>query len=291
MICAENTLIRTCDEYSRPSPISISIDEKFHVQQQYNWDCGIACVAMILKACGQTPAWDDLIHSVGTESVWTIDLAILLHNRSIKFLFITKLAGVEQNHGHFTFYKDHFDNDSVRVSNLFHQASACSMPIQEASIGEEKLIKLAKSNHIAVILLVNFKILDPQSPDQSSSCVASRESYQGHYIILCGFDDVREVFMYRDPAKPEGVFLVSKQRLHFARISHGTDEDLLVIDLKSSREESTKIHHDQENEKNRRDEHVSTPRTQARHSLQIILFNNFIQEKINTLKTFVTQKS
>ena len=57
-------------------------DEVPHVRQSHNWDCGVACALMALRALRAQGAEGDLVQHMrrmcGTTSVWTIDLAHLL---------------------------------------------------------------------------------------------------------------------------------------------------------------------------------------------------------------------
>lgn len=50
-----------------------------HVQQRDSWDCGIACVLMVISGiCGRRYSYRHLQQLLDTKSVWTIDLALLL---------------------------------------------------------------------------------------------------------------------------------------------------------------------------------------------------------------------
>lgn len=73
-------------------------------------------------------------------------------------------------------------------------------------------------------------------------------AYCGHYILLVGWSEAERVFIARDPARPSSagapvdgssdahVYLaLPPEALDRARRCHGTDEDVLVIDLARSR--------------------------------------------------------
>ena len=57
-----------------------------HVRQTGNWDCGIACVQMILGERVKLPPQ-------APRSTWTIDLAHLLHGYDVKFHYTTITFG------------------------------------------------------------------------------------------------------------------------------------------------------------------------------------------------------
>ncbi len=55
-----------------------------HIQQKFNWDCGIISCQMCLRWCGRTESFDDLTKRCPTQSTWSIDLAYLLHDLGLK---------------------------------------------------------------------------------------------------------------------------------------------------------------------------------------------------------------
>ena len=65
-----------------------------HVRQSFNWDCGLACVLMILRGMGATrcdlPAMRLLCP---TTSIWTVDLAHLLCRFGLDVTFCTVTLG------------------------------------------------------------------------------------------------------------------------------------------------------------------------------------------------------
>jgi len=48
------------------------------VRQSRPWDCGVACVQMVLAYLGTPRTLDELLELAGTNSIWTVDLAWLL---------------------------------------------------------------------------------------------------------------------------------------------------------------------------------------------------------------------
>lgn len=55
-----------------------------HVSQSCQWDCGVSCVQMVLRGLGREAERSSLLASLGTRSVWTIDLAMLLHRQGVR---------------------------------------------------------------------------------------------------------------------------------------------------------------------------------------------------------------
>ncbi|KAJ2878382.1 hypothetical protein FB639_003401, partial [Coemansia asiatica] len=107
------------ERISRLHPVS-------KVLQQDSWDCGLACVCMILRAFGHaTCSISKLARQAQTDSVWTIDLAYLLHrNLSADFTFYTQCAGINPDFTKNDFYESAMDDDERRVLALFNRARA-----------------------------------------------------------------------------------------------------------------------------------------------------------------------
>ena len=53
--------------------------------------------------------------------------------------------------------------------------------------------------------------------------------YLGHFIVLIGYDEARRVFVYRNPSSDLNISFTSFENLERARLSFGTDEDILFI--------------------------------------------------------------
>ena len=49
-----------------------------HILQLNPWDCGLACVAMVLQAAKKKGRLQDLHKRVSSDNVWTIELAYIL---------------------------------------------------------------------------------------------------------------------------------------------------------------------------------------------------------------------
>ncbi|KAJ2080513.1 hypothetical protein H4R24_003033 [Coemansia sp. RSA 988] len=107
--------MRDLELVSRLHPVS-------KVLQQSQWDCGLACVCMVLRAFGQpTCTVTRLEHQLQTQSPWTIDLAFLLLQNlgQIDFTYYTTYAGVNPDHLQRSFYSEELDADQSRVLRLF----------------------------------------------------------------------------------------------------------------------------------------------------------------------------
>ncbi|KAJ2000899.1 hypothetical protein GGI04_003963 [Coemansia thaxteri] len=105
------------ERLSRLHPVS-------KVLQQDSWDCGLACVCMILRTFGYTTCTiAQLARQAQTDSIWTIDLAYLLHHfLRADFTYYTKCLGINPEHTQHDFYRQDLDDDEARVQRLFARA-------------------------------------------------------------------------------------------------------------------------------------------------------------------------
>ncbi|KAG0165590.1 hypothetical protein DFQ30_008263 [Apophysomyces sp. BC1015] len=78
------------------------------------WDCGLACVVMVLRGVGIDCTLEYLTSQCGLESIWTIDLAFLLCDHVKDFTYYTSYFGSRKEHQDTKFYQDNFDEDEKR---------------------------------------------------------------------------------------------------------------------------------------------------------------------------------
>ncbi|KAL9253530.1 Guanylyl cyclase 1-like protein [Drosera capensis] len=200
-----------------------------HINQLFNWDCGLACVLMVLRATGVGNC--DLLSLVklcSSKSIWTVDLAYILQKFSISFTYFTVTLGANPNFIAESFYKDQLPVDLVRVDLLFKKAGGNGISIKCRSISQEEISFLILSGKYIAITLVDQYIL---SRSWLKDCTSSLD-YTGHYIVICGYDTTNDEFEIRDPAN-SSIERVSSRCLDEARKSFGTDEDLLLISLEN----------------------------------------------------------
>jgi hypothetical protein len=89
----EDSLTEFSDKNLGKSPIP-------HLLQRTDWDCGLTCVAMVLRGLGVHHITLDQLHSdCPTKEVWTIYLAYLVAKYSkVDFTFYTSYLGANPNH-------------------------------------------------------------------------------------------------------------------------------------------------------------------------------------------------
>ncbi|XP_058181878.1 guanylyl cyclase 1 isoform X1 [Rhododendron vialii] len=204
------------------------------INQEHAWDCGLACILMVLRTLGiNSSNIQELEKLCCTTSIWTVDLAYLLHKFSVSFSYFTVTVGANPNFSMETFYKEQLPNDLMRVDMLFHKALDAGINILFRSIsGEDISLFILSGKYIAIALVDHYKLSQSWVEDFCVSGFYSGSSgYTGHYVVICGYDAVTDEFEIRDPASSRKHDKVTSKRLEEARKSFGTDEDLLLISL------------------------------------------------------------
>lgn len=205
-----------------------------HIKQLRSWDCGLACVLMVLRTLGLNHYdLQDLEEMCRTTSIWTVDLAYLLQKLSISFSYFTVTLGANPDFSVENFYKEQLANDIVRVDMLFQRSVEEGIKIERRSIKGEEIIFLILSGNYIVIALVDQCILS--QPWKEDVCMprfyTGTATYTGHYVVICGYDAHADEFEIRDPASSSKSNRISSKCLEVARKSYGTDEDIILISL------------------------------------------------------------
>jgi len=191
---------------------------------------------------------------VNTESVWTIDLALALKKLGVDATFYTITLGANPEFVQEGFYCDNMEEDKRRVEKLFQAAPSLGVKVQERSVPLSVLVRMIAAENKVVIVLVDKRLLTMAASTANSSrggkvaVLSSAEraaierkvdsmsaaGYTGHYVLLSGVDTLAQHFIVADPATACYTYRVDARVLDKARMSFGTDEDMLVIDMKAS---------------------------------------------------------
>jgi Guanylylate cyclase len=181
-----------------------------HFTQQYDWDCGIACVMMALNR-RQRQHFLTHFEAICQEeqfghSTWTIDLCFLLRRYNKRHKFNTKVVGVNRAYQTASYYQNSLAKDENRILEKFQLAPLHDIPVDQKTVDYPRLIEhLTRSGPI--ILLVNAHLLicdlcktNKLSKELLSCFPVNRNKYAGHYVIMCGFNLTAGKFLYRNPA-------------------------------------------------------------------------------------------
>ncbi|XP_047324825.1 guanylyl cyclase 1 [Impatiens glandulifera] len=220
-----------CNQAVLPQSYFIEVP---HINQEQTWDCGLACVLMVLKTLGINNCnINELVEICCTNSIWTVDLAYLLKRFGVTFSYFTVTLGANPNFSAETFYKEQLSSDRLRVDTLFQRAMEDGICIKCRSIsGEEISLLILSGKCIAIALVDQYKLSRTWLEDVClPGFYSGSAGYTGHYIVICGYDADTDEFEIRDPASSRKHEKVSAGSLENARKSFGTDEDLLLISL------------------------------------------------------------
>ncbi|EIE26457.1 hypothetical protein COCSUDRAFT_46095 [Coccomyxa subellipsoidea C-169] len=215
-----------------------------HIRQVFNWDCGLACVLMVLRAAGiHSEDFSSLRNLCSITSIWTVDLAYLLRRFGLEVEFTTITIGANPEYAKESFYREHMAEDGSRVERLFQEAAAAGITVTRRSVSCAELKERMLAGSALVIALVDktrlagHSVPAMQAPPISPG-LASRlglaPSYTGHYIVICGYDPATDRFVIKDPASAAEMNSVPCASLEAARHAYGTDEDLLLVTAPSS---------------------------------------------------------
>ena len=145
-----------------------------------------------------------LLTKAGTQSVWTVDLIMLLENllqaqsgndqqpnhQNTTYLLCSEVMGVNSSHSTTGYYQKAFSIDSNRLMKLSEEIVKLNLPaLWPFHLEFEKLLEMVSFDHCIAIVLVDNLILMKQSEDDDDTQVVLKDkndTYMGHYVIVCG---------------------------------------------------------------------------------------------------------
>ncbi|XP_047264221.1 guanylyl cyclase 1 isoform X2 [Capsicum annuum] len=204
-----------------------------HINQLHSWDCGLACVLMVLRTLGIKGCnMQELEELCCTMSIWTVDLAYLLQKFSVNFFYFTVTLGANPSFSVETFYKEQLPNDLVRVDMLFQKARDAGISIECRSISSEEISLLILSgNFLAIVLVDQYKLSHSWLDVCASDLCIDTSVYTGHYIVVCGYDTDADEFEIRDPAssrRPTREISVFKEIVLSDRLSGRLKQEISI---------------------------------------------------------------
>ncbi|GLV36118.1 uncharacterized protein CBL_01881 [Carabus blaptoides fortunei] len=209
-----------------------------HYKQRFNWDCGVSCTLMVLPPSKRNHFVNNFATVCREEgfnrSTWTIDLCYLLHRYGVRHEYFTITLGVHPGYYGHSFYDKIIKKDEDRINRRFSCARSVGLQVSCASISIQRIIEHLDTGG-PIILLTNSRQLrcDTCKINKLSAelrqCLPWPPSYQGHYVVLCGYDAEFQRVFYRNPSMNDHVCSMSYSSLNEARQSYGTDEDIIFI--------------------------------------------------------------
>lgn len=133
-----------------------------HHSQKYDWDCGLACILMVLGATSRTyflNNFDKICNAEGFgNSPWTIDLCYVLKKFNIKHVYFTKTIGVDESYATDPIYKELVGKNKHRITKRFQEAESNGISLDKRTVDFGAFVR-----HLAhegpIILLTNVHLL------------------------------------------------------------------------------------------------------------------------------------
>jgi hypothetical protein len=204
-----------------------------HVRQRETWDCGIACLQMIFSFVGVVCTRDDLVKEIQTESIWTVDLVLLLEKYLVdgaagSYLFSSTTLSVSKEFQEFQYYKKNFSCDRQRVGDIFLEIQSRRLPvpvIKRNHLELEQVVSLVERDCCIAMVLVDNSVLTES--DATITC------YVGHYIVVTGVSRQENdySFLIQNPGN-ESCTCLSAALFERAWRAAGTDMDIIFVSRK-----------------------------------------------------------
>lgn len=209
-----------------------------HFKQRYSWDCGLSCVLMILDETSRAYFLNNFKQICREEnfgeSTWTIDLCYLLRRFNVDHKYMTTTIGINPEYDTHSYYDRIISIDEKRVNQRFADARNYQIDVEKRTVNNKCLVDHL-ANHGPIIVLTNGSLLTcdlckaNKLQSEFRMCFPWRPSYNGHYILVIGYNLKIRKFFYRNPTNADKVCLISFDGMTSARLDHGTDEDLIFV--------------------------------------------------------------
>ncbi|XP_028034583.1 protein GUCD1 isoform X2 [Bombyx mandarina] len=215
---------------------SVHIEHKVeHFQQRYYWDCGVSCIIMLLSNKQREDflaRFNEICEDEGFgESTWTIDLCYLLKRFHIKHCMYTILLGVNEDYRRHGYYDRIMHLDTQRVYSRFRDALDSGVQAVERSVSMKELVSHLTDRGPAIVLvdagLLSCDLCKHNKLKAEFRRCFGSNYYRGHYVLLVGHTARR--LLYRDPALSPRLCATAPRRLQQARLTSGTDHDIIFI--------------------------------------------------------------
>jgi len=176
--------------------------------------------------------------------VWTVSLAYILKSFNLSARFFTICAKISANYETDIFS---LQQDAPEI-NTFHKAIALAQSnvekahqngvfIEERELSPDELKQFILKDHVAV-MLINSLFFDCMecnpvmfNEDRYLSMPLTGSPYRGHYILICGYHSQTNTYVYKNPSSDKPICFIPASLLEQSRISYGTQQNIILIDL------------------------------------------------------------
>jgi hypothetical protein len=215
--------------------------------QDYPTDSTLTFAEMEERTC--------MLEEIGTHSVWTADLVLFMdklvrdQQHGCRYLFCSKTLDVDHGHSDIGYYRAAFDDDRVRVTTKFARLKRIgSATLCISDLPTERVLDIVSQETCVAIVLIDHYILLSSKAVENTGGHAKKDTYIGHYVILCGISrraediqiaqsmdghsDGKEtcclVLMNPGMTNRSSMF-VTLDRFEKAWRANGTDDDIIFV--------------------------------------------------------------
>jgi Guanylylate cyclase len=217
------------EEHSTSFVPRLNLKSLHHVHQIETWDCGIACLLMVMTFLKQDHGIEEermfMFQAVATQSIWSIDLVNLIEiyktrGIDISYLYCSMTLEVDETHQGLAFYAQAFPLDQIRVKYLLQQAQKEKWHVMEIELTLSHVLEmLRRPNCIAIALIDNAILMSKGHGTQ----------FSGHYIVLSGIRESDGALQIHNPTSVSHFDYISLQLFEQAWMAKGTDRDVIFI--------------------------------------------------------------
>lgn len=189
-----------------------------------------------------------------THSVWSIDIAYLLHSYRVDTTFFTVTRGVRPEYRKQEFYRRQLAEDTKRVNELFENADKNGVKVIQRPVQLSDIRRAVQEKQMLVLVLMDKRVIRCCMCDRSGSAqrqglfsACSSSGFLGHYILLYAYNAHTDKFLMKDPASLRETCVIAADVLEEARVAYGTDQDILFIGQVSKRPRAVACHQSSRN--------------------------------------------
>jgi len=176
--------------------------------------------------------------------VWTLNIAYLLRDFGLENYFYTIQRKISANYETDIFSlqqnapdKDIFHKALEIVKQREENAEKNGISVFERELSEDELKSSVMHGHVAIVLINSlfFGCLEchPSQFHEFSFCSlpVAGNPYRGHYITVCGYNPVLNIFCFKNPSSTKSLCFVPAKTLEHARKCFGTQQNIILIKM------------------------------------------------------------
>jgi hypothetical protein len=196
----------------------------FYKQESKN-DCGPVALRMVLEYLGEPHSREELINLVDSDKsgvTWTLGLARAVAKMGFKTEFYTTCLGFNPKNYELEYYQKEADKPSSserKLKRLQIESHQLGVKMEEKSLTLKQLISKISKDCVPIVLL-------------DWNRVRGKESYQGHFVPIVGYDDENIYVHNHGEIDPKEFVAIKRDLFDEARKSKGTDEEIVFIHKK-----------------------------------------------------------